>query len=49
MKWKAPGYPPNEGTGTLFTFWTGHMVYNPLAAKVALVAGLRRGLPVLKI
>jgi hypothetical protein len=38
-----------EGTGTLFTFWTGHMVYNPLAAKVALVAGLRRGLPVLKI
>ena len=38
-----------EGTGTLFTFRTGDMVYNPLAAKVALVAGLRRGLPVLKI
>jgi hypothetical protein len=39
----------SEGTGTLFTFWTGDMVYNPLAARVALVAGLRRGLPVLKI
>jgi hypothetical protein len=32
-----------ECTGTWFTFWTGHMVYNPLAVKVALVEGLRLG------
>jgi hypothetical protein len=37
-----------ECTGTWFTFWTGHMVYNPLAVKVALVEGLRLGQPVLR-
>jgi hypothetical protein len=35
--------PRSECTGTWFTFWTGHMVYNPLAVKVALVEGLRLG------
>jgi uncharacterized membrane protein YphA (DoxX/SURF4 family) len=35
-----------ECTGTSFTFSTGDMVYKPLAAKVALIAGLRRALPV---
>ena len=34
-----------EGTGTYFTFSTGDMVYKPLTARVALIAGLRRALP----
>jgi hypothetical protein len=38
----------SECTGTSFTFWTGDMVYKPLAARVALVAGFRRALPVFK-
>jgi hypothetical protein len=28
-----------ESTGTSFAFWTGDMVYKPLAARVALIAG----------
>ena len=37
-----------ESTGTSFTFWTGDMVYKPLAARVALIAGLGRALPVFR-
>jgi hypothetical protein len=40
--------PLNECTGTCVTFWTGDIVYKPLAAKVALVAGFRRALPVFR-
>jgi hypothetical protein len=37
-----------ESTGTSFTFWTGDMVYKPLAVRVALIAGFRRALPVFR-
>jgi len=40
---------PAESTGTSFTFWTGDMVYRPLAARVAQVAGFRRALPVFRL
>jgi hypothetical protein len=33
----------------LLTSWTARLVYNPLAEKVAPVAGLRQGPPILKI
>ncbi len=38
----------DEGTGTSFTFWTGDIVYKPLAVKVALVECLRLAWPVLR-
>ena len=44
----SPAAPGRESTGTSFTFWTGDMVYKPLAARVALIAGFRRALPVFR-
>ena len=44
----ARGLGPSESTGTSFTFWTGDMVYKPLAVRVAPIAGFRRALPVLR-